>query len=346
MIDMFSIPLLHSNASEEFETGRGGGGSYSQPTTSSRLQQDLEGTQVAGSSSKYVSYVPREHYPSSSGAFPCPDNGQAAFNFSALPIGQPIDSQQSQGTIGAYRPSIRESQEPQIYYSNDAHKWDLLGPQYGNHSRPSTTNHLAGQPGFYHRGGDQDMPPHQHLGSGQGLSPSDTFQLHGQHHLHTNPSHSSVDLPSLSHSAGNIKFDSDSMEHWLRDNSGIPPSQPLNLWSLEPQEDNGQRPKWTYKVLVALAIWGSPTGRLSLQEIYSQIENRFHYYRDLPDEAGHDRKKGGKKWQRSIRHNLSLESIFHHEGRDITEPGKGGYWSLTNCNGFGQKRQRKRRSVH
>ncbi|KAG6901018.1 hypothetical protein C0995_002224 [Termitomyces sp. Mi166 len=191
-------------------------------------------------------------------------------------------------------------------------------------------------------------PPHQHLGPHQGLPPSGAFQLHGQHHLHTNQGHSDAHLPSSSHSGSisqTIKSDSHSMEDWLRENSGIPPSQPLNLWSLEPQEDDGQRPRWTYKVLVALAIWGSPTGRLSLQEIYGQIENRFCYYRDLPDEAGHDGKKGGKKWQRSIRHNLSLESIFHHEGRDISEPGKGGYWSLTNRNGYGQKRPRKRRIV-
>lgn len=44
-----------------------------------------------------------------------------------------------------------------------------------------------------------------------------------------------------------------------------------------------------------------------------------------------------------MRHNLSLESIFHNEGRDISEPGKGGYWSLTNRNGYGQKRERKRK---
>ncbi|KAG6892807.1 hypothetical protein C0995_002378, partial [Termitomyces sp. Mi166 len=69
------------------------------------------------------------------------------------------------------------------------------------------------------------------------------------------------------------------MEHWLQDNSGIPPSQPLNLSLLEPQEDDGQQSRWTYK------------------EIYSQIENRFCYYRDLTDEAEHDGKKGGKKWQ-------------------------------------------------
>ncbi|KAG6870322.1 hypothetical protein C0995_013795, partial [Termitomyces sp. Mi166 len=66
MIDTASIPLLYSNASEEFETSRGGSSSYSQPTTSSRLQQDSYGMQVAGGGSEYVLYVPREHHPSSS----------------------------------------------------------------------------------------------------------------------------------------------------------------------------------------------------------------------------------------------------------------------------------------
>ncbi|KAG5721144.1 hypothetical protein E4T56_gene3932, partial [Termitomyces sp. T112] len=133
------------------------------------------------------------------------------------------------------------------------------------------------------------------------------------------------------------------IEDWLRENAGLIPRQPLNLWSL-PDPAPGSRPNVTYKVLVSLAIWGSPNRRLSLQEIYSQIENRFPYYKNLPDETGRDGKGGGKKWQRSVRHNLSLESIFHNEGRDISEPGKGGYWSLTNRNGYGQKRERKRKS--
>lgn len=43
-----------------------------------------------------------------------------------------------------------------------------------------------------------------------------------------------------------------------------------------------------------------------------------------------------------MRHNLSLESIFSHVRRPDTEPGKGGYWTLTNKYGYGQKRLRKR----
>ncbi|KAG6861618.1 hypothetical protein C0995_014057 [Termitomyces sp. Mi166 len=358
--DMLGVPLLYSHVLEESETGGGGGGSYGQPATPGGLRQNSYGTQVAGGGGEYVPYVPREHHRSSRGTRLPPDHGQDTFDFSALPMGQPIGYQQSQGAVGVYTPPGHGSREPQIYYTNDARKWNPSSPQGGDHSRPSTADHLVGQSGLYRRGGGRDV--HQRLRPGQGPPPPGAFQLHGQRHIYTNRGRPGAYLPSPSHSAENIspiiKSDSpvsislswssdespryQSMEQWLRENSCIPSPQPLNLSSL-PDPKPGTRPIWTYKVLVSLAIWGSPTGRLSLQEIYSQIENRFEYYKDLPNEPGRDGKSGGKKWQRSVRHNLSLESIFHNEGRDISEPGKGGYWSLTNRNGYGQKRERKRK---
>lgn len=49
-------------------------------------------------------------------------------------------------------------------------------------------------------------------------------------------------------------------------------------------------------------------------------------------------------FQGSIRHLLSLHSIFRHTPRPITEPGKGNYWELdVNTDPEGLKRERKRR---
>ncbi|KAG5342370.1 hypothetical protein C0989_002843 [Termitomyces sp. Mn162] len=357
-LDMYGIPLLYSHASEESEIG-GGGGGYGQPANPG-LQQDSYGAQAAGGGSEYVSSSPREGHRSLRGSRLPPDHGQDAFDFSALPTGQPIGYQQSHGAVGVYTPHHHSSREPHIYYTNDARTWNPSGPRRDDHNRPSTAEPLGG---YYRRGGGRDiagMPGSHQPRPSQG-PPS--FQLHGQRHIYTDHGRPGLYSSPPSHSAGNIspvvKPDSPAsislsssgsesplyqpIEDWLRENAGLIPRQPLNLWSL-PDPAPGSRPNVTYKVLVSLAIWGSPNRRLSLQEIYSQIENRFPYYKNLPDETGRDGKGGGKKWQRSVRHNLSLESIFHNEGRDISEPGKGGYWSLTNRNGYGQKRERKRKS--
>ncbi|KAJ3825024.1 fork head domain-containing protein, partial [Lentinula raphanica] len=69
--------------------------------------------------------------------------------------------------------------------------------------------------------------------------------------------------------------------------------------------------------LVQLAIYGSPTGRLTLQEIYAAIKARFDWY-----------KKSDSSWRASIRHMLSLKSVFKSTERPPTAPGRGSYWQL------------------
>jgi len=51
-----------------------------------------------------------------------------------------------------------------------------------------------------------------------------------------------------------------------------------------PEPAGRKRPPQSYNLLVQLAIWESPERRLTLQEIYASISNRFEYYRETSEE--------------------------------------------------------------
>ncbi|KAG9315430.1 hypothetical protein JVU11DRAFT_4583 [Chiua virens] len=120
---------------------------------------------------------------------------------------------------------------------------------------------------------------------------------------------------------------------YLRQQLGIQAHEPISLWSI-PEPPTGEKPSTPLPMLVKLAIYGSPKKQLTLQEIYTELENRFQWYRDHKQDTA---------WKNSIRHNLSLNKVFVHVPRPITEPGKGNYWRLDVSGGEGYKRARKRR---
>ncbi|KAJ7239414.1 hypothetical protein B0H12DRAFT_1190008, partial [Mycena haematopus] len=105
---------------------------------------------------------------------------------------------------------------------------------------------------------------------------------------------------------------------YLRDQLGLPYGSVVNLWSL-PDPPAGERPSAPIPMLIKLAIYGSPRKRLTLQEIYTELCNRFQWFRDHQHEQA---------WKGSIRHNLSLKKMFVNTPRPVTEPGKGSYWEL------------------
>ncbi|KAG2348085.1 hypothetical protein BDR05DRAFT_606114 [Suillus weaverae] len=121
---------------------------------------------------------------------------------------------------------------------------------------------------------------------------------------------------------------------YLRETLHIPPYKEVNLSAL-PDPPEGEKPNQPYPILIKLAIYGSPNKQLTLQEIYAALEDRFQWFKVRRNE---------KAWKNSIRHNLSLNKVFKHVPRAITEPGKGSYWQLDCSGGEGYKRPRKRRS--
>ncbi|KAK7037808.1 hypothetical protein VNI00_010769 [Paramarasmius palmivorus] len=121
-------------------------------------------------------------------------------------------------------------------------------------------------------------------------------------------------------------------EMLLRRANNLSSESPVKLSAL-PVPPPGEKPTYPYTTLVQLAIWESQNRRLTLQEIYEAILDKFPIFREQ-----------GDAWQRSIRHTLSLKKAFVNQGRDRGDipQGRGAYWELDILNLVGNKRKRKR----
>lgn len=77
------------------------------------------------------------------------------------------------------------------------------------------------------------------------------------------------------------------------------------------------KPPYSYASLIAQALLAAPLKRLTLNQIYAWIMEKYPYYRS--ENSG---------WQNSIRHNLSLNSCFVRLAKSEGEAGKGCYWTV------------------
>ncbi|MCJ1231340.1 hypothetical protein MMC12_008017 [Toensbergia leucococca] len=75
------------------------------------------------------------------------------------------------------------------------------------------------------------------------------------------------------------------------------------------------KPQSSYVILIHEALSNSPTGAMSLPQIYRAIERRYPFYKLRVQTTG---------WQSSVRHNLSQHPAFQKIERD----GKGWMWGL------------------
>jgi len=97
----------------------------------------------------------------------------------------------------------------------------------------------------------------------------------------------SASVPQPAPNAGNFGMLSDSeladeTVH-LRALLGCPPGAPVGLNALA-DPPPGEKPNYPLPTLIKLAIYGSPRRRLTLQEIYQALEDRFEWFRQRTDE--------------------------------------------------------------
>ncbi|KAL4926233.1 putative forkhead transcription factor Fkh1/2 [Aspergillus undulatus] len=77
------------------------------------------------------------------------------------------------------------------------------------------------------------------------------------------------------------------------------------------------KPPYSYATLITQAIFSSDEEKLTLNNIYNWIMDKYAFYRH--SQSG---------WQNSIRHNLSLNKAFQKVPRRTDEPGKGMKWQI------------------
>ncbi|XP_061670555.1 forkhead box protein B1-like [Syngnathoides biaculeatus] len=80
---------------------------------------------------------------------------------------------------------------------------------------------------------------------------------------------------------------------------------------------SSRKPPYSYISLTAMAIQSSPDKMLPLSAIYRFISDNFPFYRH-----------NTRRWQNSLRHNLSFNDCFIKIPRGPERPGKGGMWAL------------------
>lgn len=103
---------------------------------------------------------------------------------------------------------------------------------------------------------------------------------------HASPSSSATNHPIISTFSVSPSHATDSTHHlgddagpYLRKQLGLSVHESVSLHSL-PDPGPGEKPSIPLPMLIKLAIYGSRNKQLTLQEIYTELENRFQWFRD------------------------------------------------------------------
>ncbi len=86
----------------------------------------------------------------------------------------------------------------------------------------------------------------------------------------------------------------------------------------ETDKDAKEKPPFSYVALITMAITNSPSGKVTLSEIYEYLTRNFEYFRT----------RRNRGWMNAVRHNLTLNDCFVKLPRDPLMRGKGSYWCV------------------
>jgi hypothetical protein len=127
----------------------------------------------------------------------------------------------------------------------------------------------------------EQMPRHpyrEHVGHqwSESVSPPPYNAVQYEYPTHLQPMPTAMP-PSAFHQHHHQRFPD--AGDYLRQQLNLPPGSTVNLWSV-PEPTNGEKPSIPLPMLIKLAIYGSERKRLTLQEIYTAVEQRFTWFRE------------------------------------------------------------------
>uniref|UniRef100_V5GNG7 Fork-head domain-containing protein n=1 Tax=Kalmanozyma brasiliensis (strain GHG001) TaxID=1365824 RepID=V5GNG7_KALBG len=143
--------------------------------------------------------------------------------------------------------------------------------------------------------------------------------------------HDSAELqtpPSSGHSDGHavplVHTPRDALTKALYSSDGITASRWFRaqhfqkIWERLDRGSPSSRPPHPYTELIKLCILKRREGKLTLKELYEDLEAKFLFYAAS---------SSGKGWRNTIRHNLSTQPYFVKLEREPGQLGKGHYWA-------------------